>query len=59
MCECALARTPRPFTEEFGLDQSTYEQLRREVERWRGHAIELAQRREPRQDSGLDLGPEL
>jgi hypothetical protein len=74
LCELAVEKdrgfTPEMFaemlgqfgrlrSEEFGLDQSTYEQLVREVERWREHAIELAQRREPGRDSGLDLGPEL
>ena len=46
-----LGRYDRLRSGEFGLDEATYAQLSREVERWRERAIELAQRRE--------LGPEL
>jgi hypothetical protein len=52
-----LGQFGRP--EEFEFDEATHEQLRREVERWRENAIELAQGRERRLDSDLDLGPEL
>lgn len=36
-----------------------FEQLGREVERWREHALELARRQELERDRGRDLGHEL
>ena len=54
-----LAEFRRLRREEFELDDARYEQLSREVERWRERAIELAHRRELRQDRGRDLGRDL
>ncbi|MDQ3380414.1 MAG: nucleotidyl transferase AbiEii/AbiGii toxin family protein [Actinomycetota bacterium] len=53
-----LARFSRLRREEFGLDDARYEQLGREVVRWREHAHELARRREIERGRGRDLGLE-
>lgn len=74
LCRLAVEKdrgfTPRLFAEmlaefrrlrrdEFELDDASFEQLERDVDRWRERAIELGQDLEPRREQGLDLGPEL
>lgn len=54
-----LGRFGRLRREEFELDDAQYEQLRGQVARWRERALELARRRELRQDRGPELGREL
>ncbi len=51
-----LGRFDRLRRDEFGLDDRRYEQLRREVERWRARALELAREREMERGHGRDLG---
>lgn len=53
-----LGRFGRLRSEEFGLDDARYEELRREVQGWRERALELARRRELQQERGPDLGRE-
>ena len=53
-----LGRFGRLRREEFELDDRQYEKLSRQVACWRERALELARRRELRQDLGLDLGRE-
>jgi hypothetical protein len=50
-----LGRFGRLRRDEFDLDDARYEQLGREVARWREQAVELAGRRERDPDLGLDL----
>ena len=50
-----LDRFPRLRQDEFGIDAQEYEQLAREIVRWRKRAIELSERRE----LGRDLGPDF
>lgn len=50
-----LGRFGRLRRDEFELDDARYEQLTREVERWRERARELAQGRERGSDLGLEL----
>lgn len=45
--------------DEFGLDDASYEQLTRDIERWRKQALELARRQELEHDRGSDPGHEL
>ena len=52
----ALRRTEqRPVD----LDDARYAQLSDQVERWRSHALEIADRRELRHERDLDLDPDL
>lgn len=53
-----LAGFRRLRREEFELDDAGYEQLGRDVERWRERAMEFARRRELERDRGRDLGHE-
>jgi hypothetical protein len=53
-----LARVSRLRRDEFDLDDVRYEQLRRDVERWRERALELARDREIGRGRGRDLGLE-
>jgi hypothetical protein len=53
-----LGRFRRLPQREFELDDVAYEQLSREVERWRDRALDLAHDRGPDRDSGRDRGPE-
>jgi hypothetical protein len=43
---------------EFGLDETRYEQLSTDVERWRERALELSRRRSIERNRGRDLGLE-
>lgn len=54
-----LGRFGRLRRAEFELDNVGYEQLTRQVAQWRRRALELARRRELRQDRGPELGREL
>ena len=54
-----LGRFSRLRQDEFGIDAQQYEQLAREIVRWREQAIELSQRRQHGQEHERDLGPEL
>jgi hypothetical protein len=54
-----LDRFSRLRQDEFGIDAQQYEQLAREIVRWREQAIELSQRRQLGQEHERDLGPEL
>ena len=54
-----LGRFSRLRQEEFGIDAQQYEQLSREIVRWRERAIELTQRLELGQAHERDLGREL
>lgn len=49
-----LGRFGRLRREEFEIDDTRYEQLSRELERWRERAIELAHKRERRRELGQD-----
>ncbi len=53
-----LGRFGRLRRREFDVDNATYQQLSREVESWRGLALDLAQHRSPHRDPGRDRGPE-
>lgn len=53
-----LGRFGRLRRDEFGFDDARYEQLRRDVERWRARALELAREREIERGRGRDLGLE-
>jgi hypothetical protein len=48
-----LARFDRLRRDEFELDDTQYEQLRGEAERWRWRMIELARRQERARDRGI------
>ena len=50
-----LGRFGRLRRDEFELDDARYEQLAREVQRWRERALELAREPERGSDLGLDL----
>ena len=54
-----LAGFRRLRREEFELDDARFEQLGRDVQRWRERAIELAHQRELERNRGRDLGREL
>ena len=54
-----LGRFSRLRQEEFGIDAQQYQQLAREIVRWREQAIELSHRRQHGQERERDLGPEL
>jgi len=58
-----LARFDRLRRDEFGLDDAQYEQLRRDVARWRERTVNLQRRqerlREPGEGRGRDRGREL
>jgi hypothetical protein len=54
-----LARFDRLRRDEFELDDTQYERLRGEAERWRERMIELARRQERARDRGEGRGPEL
>lgn len=53
-----LARFGRLRRDEFGLDDARYEQLSRDVDRWRARALELGRQREIERGRGRDLGLE-
>lgn len=53
-----LARFSRLRREEFQLDDARYEQLRRDVARWREYALQLAHRHEIDREPGRDRGLE-
>jgi hypothetical protein len=54
-----LARFQRLRRDEFELDDARYEQLGRDVARWRERALELGLRRDFERGQGRNLGPEL
>lgn len=54
-----LGRFHRLRRDEFDPDDARYAQLSDKVERWRRHALEIADRRELRRERDIDLGPDL
>ena len=54
-----LARFQRLRRDEFDLDDARYDQLGRDIARWRERALELAVRRDVERKQGRNLGPDL